>query len=87
MSASGHAELLGPFVLIGRRPRATGELDFLLPHVGFAEIARQLALRASQIDLEGQRVQPRPAVENPPHRRIGNEPAIPRLCFWQFWCR
>jgi len=42
-----------PLVLIGRRPRATGELDFLLPHVGFAEIARQLALRAPQIYLEG----------------------------------
>src|SRR5260370_15933442 len=40
-------------VLNRRRPRATGELDFLLPHVGFAEIARQLALRAPQLYPEG----------------------------------
>src|ERR1700750_2542071 len=28
-AGEGYAELLGPLVLIGRRPRAAGELDFL----------------------------------------------------------
>ena len=64
-------------VLVGRRPRAAGELDFLLPHFGFAEIARQFAARAPEIDLERQRVQPRPAVEHPLQRRVGNEAAVP----------
>jgi hypothetical protein len=73
----GYAQSLGAFVMVGRRPCSTGELNFLLPHLGFAEIERQFTARTPEIDLKGQRVQPRSAVEHPLQRRIGNEAAVP----------
>ena len=51
----GYAELLGPLVLIGRRPRTTGKLDFLQSHFGFAQIARQFTARTPEIDLMSSR--------------------------------
>ncbi len=40
-------------------------------------VARQLAARAPQIDLEGERVLARPAVEHPLQRRVGDDAAVP----------
>lgn len=76
-AGEGYTELLGLLVLISCRPRATGELDFLQPHLGFAEIARQFTARTPEVDLEGQCVQPRSAVEHPLQWRVGNEAAVP----------
>ena len=73
----GYAQSLGPFVLVGRRPCSTGELNFLLPHLGFAEIERQFTARTPEIDLKGQRVQPRSAVEHPLQRRVAGRDCLP----------
>src|SRR5262249_51210389 len=59
------------------RPRAAREADLLRPHVGIEKIAWQLALRVPEIDLEGERVSPRPAIEHPLQGRVGNETTIP----------
>src|SRR5882724_2405957 len=47
------------------RPRAARKADILRPQIGIGKIAWQLALCAPEIDLEGERVSPRPAVEHP----------------------
>ncbi len=73
-AGEGYAKLLRPFVLIGCCPRSTGELNFLKPHFGFAEIQRQFTACTPEIDLEGQCVEPRSAVEHPlqRHRAAGS---------------
>ena len=40
-------------------------------------VARQLAARAPQVDLEGQRVLARRGVEHPLQRRVGDDAAVP----------
>src|SRR5262249_31518374 len=73
----GDAQLLCGLVQVRSRPCAAGEADLLRPHIGIGKIARQLARGAPEIDLEGERVAPGPAVEHPLQRRVGNDPAIP----------
>ena len=43
------------------------------------QIARKLAAGAPQIDLEGERVLSRPAVQHPLQRRVGDETAVPDI--------
>src|SRR5215471_3585351 len=55
---NSQAKLLRLFVVICRCPGAAGKLNFLLTHLSLGQIARQLAARAPEIDLEGQRILP-----------------------------
>jgi hypothetical protein len=48
-----------------------------LTHVRLNQIARHFAVRVPEVNLEGERVLPRPAVEQPLQRRIGYKSAIP----------
>src|SRR5262249_37609824 len=73
----GDASLLCVLVEVYSRPRTAREADLLRPHIGIEKIAWQLALRVPEIDLEGERVSPRPAVEHPLQRCVGNEATIP----------
>src|SRR6516165_4536655 len=63
--------------MIGRGPRATGKTNLFLTKFNLHQVAWQLAARAPQIDLEGQSVLPRAAVEHPLQRRVGDEAAVP----------
>ena len=51
--------------------------DFLLPRVHVRHVARKLAARRPEIDLEHQRVPLRAAVDHPAQRRVGDKPAVP----------
>src|SRR5262249_50599989 len=62
-----------------RHPRAARVADFLGPHIGIGKIARHLALCAPEIDLEGERVSPWPAVEHPLQRSVGKDATIPKI--------
>src|SRR5215471_11053737 len=63
--------------MIGRGSRAAGEADLLLAQFNLHQVARQFAARAPQIDLEGEGVLPRAALEDPLQRRVGDEAAVP----------
>ena len=65
--------------LIRRRPRAARKADVLLAQLRLHEVARKLAAGAPEIDLEGQRILTRSAVEHPLQRRIRHEAAVPIL--------
>jgi hypothetical protein len=59
--------------LIGRGPRAARKADLLLTQFGFDQVAWQFAARVPEIDLKGERVPSRTAVEHPLQRGIGDE--------------
>src|SRR5262249_42933385 len=75
--SEGDAQPLCALVEVCCRPRAAREADLLHPYIGVHEIAWQLTLCVPEIDLEGERVSPRPAVEHPLQGRIGDDAAIP----------
>src|SRR5262245_57610353 len=75
--SDGDASLLCVPVEVYSRPRAAREADLLRPHVGIEKIAWQLPPCVPEIDLEGERVSPRPAIEHPLQGRVGNEATIP----------
>src|SRR5882672_2400360 len=64
-------------VLVCGRPRAARKADVLRPQIGIGKIVWELALCAPEIDLEGERVSPRPTVEHPLQGRVGNYATIP----------
>ncbi len=57
--------------------RAARILDFLLAHRDLGHGARQDAARAPQIDLEGERVARRTALEHPAQRCVRDQAAVP----------
>src|SRR5262245_1712046 len=63
--------------LIGVGPRPARILNLLLPRQDVVEIARQLAARAPQVDLEYERVQAGIALHHPLQRRVRDETAVP----------
>src|SRR3546814_2030333 len=63
--------------LVGDGARAAGVLDIFLPARHLQQVVRQAALRRPEIDLEGQGVAPRLAVEDPRERRIRDHAAVP----------
>src|SRR5262245_35004324 len=63
--------------LIGVGPRPAGILNLLLSRQDVIEIARQLAARAPQVDLEYERVQAGIALHHPLQRRVRDETAVP----------
>ena len=65
------------FELIGSRTGADGVTDLLFPRHHFEHVARKLAARAPQGDLEGECIATRLTVYDPLKRRIRNEPAVP----------
>src|SRR5437588_390594 len=71
------AQLLVVLVLIGGGAGAARIDDFLVPRFDLGHVARQLAARVPQIDLERERVEPRLVLQYPLQRRVGNETAVP----------
>src|SRR5262245_15580353 len=63
--------------LIGVGPRPAGILNLLLPRQDIVEIARQLAARTPQVDLEYERVEAGIALHHPLQRRVRDETAVP----------
>ena len=52
-------------------------LDFLLAHHDLGQIARNLAARAPEIHLKGQRVLARALLDHPLQRRVRDEASVP----------
>src|SRR5262245_18921811 len=73
----GDAYLLCVLVQVYSRPGAARKADLLRPHVGIEKIAWQFTQCVPEIDLERERVSPRPVVEHPLQGRVGNETTIP----------
>src|SRR5262245_50661500 len=69
--------LLRMLKLVRRRAAPAGVLNFLLTDFRFLQVARQLTVRAPQIDLKGKRVLMGPVVQHPLQRGIGHKTTIP----------
>src|SRR5215467_8346209 len=63
--------------LVGRGAGPTRVLNLLLTHFRLWQVARELTVRAPQIDLKGKRVLMGPVVQHPLQGGIGHETAIP----------
>jgi hypothetical protein len=63
--------------LIGVGARATRILDFLLAHHDVGQVARNLAARAPEVHLKGQRVLAAVLLDDPLQRRIRDEASVP----------
>ena len=63
--------------LIGVGARAARILDFLLAHHDVGQIAGNLAARAPEIHLKGQRVLARALLNDPLQRRVRDEASVP----------
>ena len=73
----GLAHLLHLQRLVGDGARAAGVLDVLLPARHLHQVVGQSALCRPQVDLKGQGVAPRLAVEDPRKRRVRHRAAVP----------
>src|SRR5579871_776363 len=71
------AHLLDVAELVGVAACATRELNLLLTTHDLGEVVREGAAGAPDIDLEGEGVLLRLALEHPLQRRVGDESAIP----------
>ena len=65
------------FELLGMSAAAGRILDLLLPSRDVGQIARKLTARAPKVDLEGDRVLPRPVLDHPLQRRVRDKAAVP----------
>ena len=72
-------QLLHVFVAIGRGAIAARIDDLLVPHLDLDHVLRQFAARVPEIDLERQRVAPRPRIEHPFQRRVRDQAAVPEI--------
>src|SRR5260370_40250338 len=84
--AAAHRRLLDALELVGASPRAARIPDFLLPRHGVEHGSWEISSRAPKINLKGQGVAARLALDDPLQRRDGNATSGPIMLAFRFNC-